>query len=234
MSKYSKLPKVDSPNIFIAVPMAKDAILHAETARYCSMLNQHPSVVWGYVNGMSPEFSRNSLLEHHFHNDPCWTHVLFIDSDVVPQDNALALLLRLEADVAAGLCPIYADKRPAWNVQIKNGDPWFEMSKTLPREPFETFSVGAGCLLVRREVLVDIKWPWFHIEYQEIFKNEGNGIAVGEDVYFIRKVVDHGYKVIAHPDVKCKHFNKVDMYEYYEAVKAQLEATKAQLNAAKV
>lgn len=222
MSRFSKLPKVTQPNIFIAIPMSKNALLHAETARYCSMLNQHPSIIWGYVNSISPAFGRNSLLEHHFHNDPCWTHVLFIDSDVVPPPDALVLLLRLDADVAAGICPIYADKRVVWNVQIKNGDPWLGMEKKLPKKPFETFSVGAGCILIRREVLVDIKWPWFQTEYQEIFKNEGHGIAIGEDVYFVRKAIDHGYKVVVHPDVKCKHFNQIDLYEYFRKCKEQL------------
>lgn len=225
MGKFSKLPKADPPIVFIAVPMAKNAILHGETARYCSLLNQHPSVVWGYVNGMTPEFSRNSLLEHHFHNDPCWTHVLFVDSDVVPPSFALKLLLQLNADVTAGLCPIYADSRPCWNVQIKNGDPWLGMEKELPKEPFETFSVGAGCILIRREVLVDVKWPWFKTEYQEIFKNEGKGIAVGEDVFFIRKALDKGYKVVVHPDVKCKHFNQIDMLEFFEVCRVQLNAS---------
>lgn len=227
MGKFSNLPKVESPVVFIAVPMAKNAMLHGETARYCSVLNQHPSVIWGYVNAISPEFSRNSLLEHHFHNDPCWTHVLFIDSDVAPPSNALQLLLRLNADVAAGICPIFADRRAVWNVQIKNGDPWLGMEENLPKEPFETFSVGAGCLLVRREVLVDVKWPWFKTEYQEIFKNEGKGIAVGEDVFFIRKVLDKGYKVVVHPDVKCKHFNQIDMLEYFVACKAQINGSNA-------
>lgn len=216
MGKYSDLPKVEKPNIFIAVPMAKDAVLHAETARYCAVLNQHPDVVWGYVNGLSAEYSRNALLEHHFHKDPCWTHVLFLDSDVAPPPRALALLLRLNADVVVGPTLIMAEKKICWNIQLKNGEYWLDAREDLSPKPFEVSSSGAGCVLVRREVLVDIGWPWFKTEYQEIFKNEGKGIAIGEDVYFFQKAIGCGYKIIAHPDVKCRHFNQVDLLDIYE------------------
>jgi len=223
MSEFSKLPKVEKPNVFIATPLAKNALIHAETARYCAVLNQHPSVVWAYTNTMSAELSRNSLLEHHFHKDPCWTHTLFLDSDIAPPPNALALLLQLGADVAVGLCPIYADKKAVWNVQVDKNASWIPMTEQLPEKPFEVSSAGAGCLLVRREVLVDVEYPWFKTEYQEVFKNQGKGIKQGEDVYFIKKVLGKGYKVIAHPDVKCHHFNQVDLLDYFIMVKRQIE-----------
>jgi len=213
---FSKLPPVKRPNIFIAIPMSKNAQLHAETAKFCAILNQHPDVVWGFVNGVSAEYSRNALIEYHFHNDPCWTHILFIDSDVVPPPNALTLLLQLQADVAVGLTPIVADDRLVWNVQLNEGEQWISMQDELPKEPFQTFSSGAGLILVRREVLVEMGWPWFRTEYQEIFKNRGRGIETGEDVYFIKKATEKGFKVIAHPDVKCKHFNQVDLLDIFE------------------
>lgn len=215
MSKYSDLPKVEKPNIFIAVPLTKKANLHAETARYCAVLNQHPEVVWGYVAGMSAEYSRNTLLEYHFHKDPCWTHILFLDSDVVPPLDALAVLLRIEADIAVGPTPIIADDRLVWNIQFKDGESWIDIWNDLPPEPFEVSSSGGGCILVRREVLVKMGWPWFKTEYQEIFKNEGKGIAIGEDVYFFKKAMECGFKIIAHPKVKCKHFNQVDLLNIY-------------------
>jgi len=233
MSEFSKLPKVESPNVFIATPLAKNALLHAETARFCATLNQYPSVVWGYTNTASAELSRNSLLEHHFHRDPCWTHTFFLDSDIAPPANALALLLQVGADVAVGLCPIYADKRAVWNVQIDNKASWIPMTTPLPEEPFEVSSAGAGCLLIRREVLVDIGYPWFQTEYQEAFKNKGKGVKTGEDVYFIRKTLEKGYKVVACPDVKCHHFNQVDLLDYFMIVRKQIEDSNRNTNGQK-
>lgn len=218
---FSKLPPVGEKRIFIAVPMAKYAMMHAETSAYCSMMNQHPNIVWGFVNAMSPEFSRNSLLEHHFHNDPNWTHVFFIDSDIVPPQDALKKMLELDADIATGVYPLFMSTGVFWSVSDKNDD-WIPIIKDLPKEPVETKSCGGGCLLIRREVLVDIKWPWFKTEYQEIYLNEGKGIKVGEDVYFCKKAIDKGYKIILEPTVVCKHYNAVDMLKFFEVVKGEL------------
>ena len=224
---YSKLPPVGKRRIFIAIPMSKYAMLHAETAGYCSVLNQHPDIIWGYVNSMSPEFSRNSLLEHHFHKDPNWTHIFFIDSDVVPPQDALKKLLLLDADIATGVYPLLLAKGLFWSISDESDD-WILMTDIAPpqKEPTEIQSCGGGCLLIRREVLVDIKWPWFKTEYQEIFLNEGKGIKQGEDVFFCKKAIEKGYKIIAEPTVVCKHFNCVDMLRVYELIKQQLETKK--------
>ena len=221
---YSKLPPFGKPNIFIAVPMSKYAVLHAETAGYCALMNQHPEVVWGFVNAMSPEFSRNSLLEHHFHKDPNWTHIFFIDSDVVPPKDALKKLLMLDADVVTGVYPLFMDTGLCWSIADKDNN-WVPMVDVVPpqKKPTETQSCGAGCLLIRREVLVDVKWPWFKTEYQEIYLNQGKGIKTGEDVFFCKKVIEKGYKVIAEPTVICKHYNGVDMLKFYSIIKNQFE-----------
>jgi len=93
------------------------------------------------------------------------------------------------------------------------------MEEKLPSEPFQVYSSGAGCLLIRREVLVDIGWPWFKTTYQESFKNEGRGVAEGEDVFFIRRAIECGYKAIAHPNVKCRHYNSLDLFEFFNSCK---------------
>lgn len=218
---YSKLPPIGKPNIFIAIPMSKYAMVHAETAGYCALLNQHQDVTWGFVNAMSPEFSRNSLIEHHFHKDPNWTHILFLDSDIVPSKGALKSLLELDADVATGLYPLRLANGIFWSVSDEE-DNWIQIVDDLPTEPFETQSCGGGCLLIRREVLVDIEWPWFKTLYQKIYDNEGKGLKQGEDVYFCKKVLEKGYKIIADPSIICKHYNGVDMLKFYNDIQRQL------------
>lgn len=218
---YSKLPYI-KPNVFIAIPMRKEGFLHAETARFCSLLNQHPDVVWGFVFSISPDNSRNSLLEHHFHRDPNWTHILFIDSDTIPPDDALKKLLLLNADVAAGMYPLNMNEGLHWSVSIE-GTNWIPMQDDIPDEPFEISSCGAGCLLVRKEVLVDINWPWFKFEFQKLYDNDGKGIKEGEDIYFCRRVKEEGYKIVADPSVKCRHINSVDMLKLWNDAKRQLD-----------
>ncbi len=218
----SKLPKVVAPEVFIAMPMAKTQMLHVETAGYCAMMNQLPQIKWGHVNSISPEFSRNSLIEHHFHNDPTWTHMFFLDTDVVPPKDCMRILLSADADVITGMYPLFIQGKVCWAAQEAGTTDWLLLSDELPNEPYKITAAGGGCLLVRKEVLVDVGYPWFENHYQEIFKNDGNGLRNGEDVDFCMKVVEKGYDIYAEPSVICKHYNQVDMTEFYGACESQL------------
>ena len=213
---FTKLPYIKKPEIFLAMPMRKNAELKAETAAYCSALNCLPMVKWGFVGSMSPEFSRNSLLEHHFHKDPNWTHVFFVDTDIVPPADALKKLLELDADIATGAYPLFLSTGIFWSVADEEGN-WLKISEPIKTwKPFKTTSCGAGCLLIRREVLVKVGWPWFKTVYQEIYKNEGKGLKTGEDVFFCERGIAEGYTLACDPTVVCKHFNDVDMLSFYE------------------
>lgn len=197
--------------------MHKDSRIHGETAAYCAGVAQQPFNQWGYTSTISPEMGRNTLIEDHIHNNVQeWTHVYFVDTDVVPQRDCLANLLALDADVATGIYPLFLLKEGFnWSVTDMDRNT-LPMNEPLPTEPFETASAGAGCLLVRREVMEDIGWPWFKMTYQLKWENDGNAIKNMEDMYFFDKVLDAGYKIIADPREICKHYNSIDLLSAYE------------------
>lgn len=207
---YSKLERIEKPKVFLATPMGKNLNIHAETAAFCSYTSMLPDVQWGYNGTLSPEMSRNTLIEDHTFYKNEFTHVFLVDSDTVPPIDALAILLGADADVVVGITPIIVKKGFCWSIAYKDED-WIPMYKNLPREPFEVADSGASCLLVRKEVLDDIGWPFFKTEYQPKWENGGEAIKCGEDVYFCKKAREKGYKVIADPFVICKHFNNVDL-----------------------
>lgn len=209
---YSKLGRVIFPRIFLATPMHKDSRIHGETAAYCASVAQEPFNQWGYTSTISPEMGRNTLIEDHNHNNVQeWSHVFFVDTDVVPKRGCLDSLLNLDADVCAGVYPLFLlDKGFWWSVTDMDRN-LLSMHEPLPSEPFETRSAGAGCLLVRKEVLKDIGWPYFKMIYQPKWENDGNAIKSMEDMYFFDKVLDKGYKIIVEPNQVCKHYNSVDL-----------------------
>lgn len=220
MRPFSKLPPVTKPNVFLAIP-TREPFVHAETAALCSSLNMHPQVKWGFVSAMSPELSRNSLIEHHFHNDPQWTHIFFIDSDVIPPGDALKKLLLLDADIATGYYPLFLDGAPVWSIKDAE-DHWITVNRDIGTEPFETPGCGGGCLLIRKPVLVEMGWPWFKTEYREIFNEdnpEGRSIKSGEDVFFVTKAKESGFKTIVEPTVVCEHERRVKMKAYLTSIK---------------
>ena len=207
---YSKLERIEKPKVFLATPMGKNKNMHADTAAFCAYTAGLPDVQWGYTGTSSAEMSRNTLIEdHEFHRHE-YTHVFFVDSDTVPENNALEILLRADADVIVGITPIIVNGF-CWSIAYKKEDDWIPMHKDLPREPFEVESSGASCLLVRKEVLDDIGWPYFKTEYQPKWENGGEATKCGEDEFFCRQVRAKGYKVIADPFVICKHYNNVDL-----------------------
>jgi SAM-dependent methyltransferase len=60
----------------------------------------------------------------------------------------------------------------------------------------EVDGVGAGCILVHRQVLDAIEPPWFEYNKESF---------VGEDFYFCRKVQAAGFKIFLDPGVICGH-----------------------------
>ena len=218
----SKLPKVEQLGILVATPLSKASPIHAQTAAYCSYLNKSPVCQWGFVNQTSPELSRNVILEMHYEQEGPWSHVFFIDSDVVPPTDALEKMLDIGADVITGMYPLFKNEgvgtkaEVVWAVSDSPGH-WMSAKEPIPASPFQIQACGAGCLLIRREVLDDIGYPWFKTTFQSIRENNGIPIEPSEDVYFCQKAQEKGYKIFAEPSVVCKHYNTVDIGELFRA-----------------
>ena len=221
------------PIVFLATPLGKDGKMSIGTANFCSFIDQRPNVSWGHVKTCSPEMSRNVLIEDHLENSNEWTHILFTDSDIAPEPDALDKLLAMDTAVATGIYPLNLEGGLYWNVSV-DGEKLIPIHEELPseNEPFDIKVAGAGLLLVRREVLVMMGWPWFKMSYQPKYENNGVSIKQGEDTFFCRKVTELGYEIKAHPLVRCGHNNPVDLLEMYNKLKLQIETKHA--GAAKV
>ena len=207
--------------IFVATPLGKNGMLHIGTASFCASVNAYPNVQWGFTMTHSPEMSRNVIIERHLKENKDTTHFLFLDSDVSPPPNMLQRMLAHDADFVTALTPLYFDDRVVWNVAIPDIDKWFMISNKMPEEPFHTSKCGGGALLVKREVIEAIKWPYFHTEYQEM--DESNkAIKCGEDVWFCKRAIECGYKILCDPTLMCHHYNQVDLLEIYNSIAAQI------------
>jgi hypothetical protein len=60
-------------------------------------------------------------------------------------------------------------------------------------------------MLVRREVLQAVGWPWFEYIYDK------NGGRTGEDIFFVNRVKECGFEIWVNPVIKCKHFHTKDI-----------------------
>jgi GT2 family glycosyltransferase len=211
------------PHIFVATPLGKNGMLHIGTASFCASVSLYPNVEWGFTMTHSAEMSRNVLIQKRLEDDDGkTTHFLFVDSDIAAPQDMLQRMLALDADFVTVPTPLFFDKKMVWNVGRPDNDGWFMMSDELPDKPFITPKTGGGAILIKREVMEKVGWPWFKTEYMPM--NEDNKcLKCGEDVWFCERAKEEGFEITVIPNMACHHYNQVDLLEIYNSIVAQIE-----------
>jgi len=161
------------------------------------------------VRGRPIAEARNLIVE----NALGWKskYIWFLDDDVsCPNFAARKLMYDLEqADddvmVAGG---IYCSKEeyPAPMVFKENGNgPFWKWKKN---EVFDCEGIGTGCMMIKTEVFQHLEKPYFKT-VDEYPKEDSEVIMrrVTDDLYFCKKVVEAGFKIIADGSVICAHWD---------------------------
>lgn len=156
------------------------------------------------VIGSPIEEVRNGMVERLL-NDEKATHLLMLDSDVIPPRNVVDLLLECDSLLAAAIVPIYMQGKIVTNI-IK--DEHFMEEWPLDKGPFIVKGVGTGCVLLHRDAFNRIKWPWFkHSEGKK------DTTQIGEDIYFSIEANKVGLRYKVHPKAICGHIKKIDLLD---------------------
>lgn len=170
------------------------------------------SVSFFMPTGIIPHDSARNFCVQHFLNTD-FTHLFFIDSDVIPPEDALEKLVEADKDVVSGL---YHAMRPdgkggvlpKWTVFVYADDA--EGVPTLAsiadgQGVAQIRRAAGGCLMIKRHVLENlVEKPWFKFVYHET----GN-MYYGEDIDFCAKAEKSGFTVWAHFDVRCQHQKQI-------------------------
>lgn len=116
-------------------------------------------------------WSRNWLIANLLKSQKPWTHVLFIDDDIVPQPDSLIKLLSHKKDIVAGLCTRRQDP-PIPNVRL------FDENRKLYTERWswpenaltEVDAIGTGLMLISKHALEQVAEVYFRCMYEkEVF-----------------------------------------------------------------
>lgn len=140
--------------------------------------------------------------------------LLMIDNDIVPPTNILEMVLHDEPVVSA-VCTIKKGPVPSPTVMKEEGDSYRQINinevvDEMDEEGLiEVDGVGTGALLIRRDVLEDMKPPWFKFQY-----NEYGGLKLGEDFYFSRRCQQNDVPMHVDTNIITSHFKKLDLTEY--------------------
>jgi len=143
-------------------------------------------------------------------------YILFIDSDMKWQPTDIEKLVESNKNVASGVyisrMPLYKNERviQAYYYTESEG---FKPLSCLPKEPCKVDAVGAGFLLIKKNVLEHL-WnkrdklgaPFDLISFREAKCGRGEMTdLIGEDFAFCLRIKRLGYELWLHPEVKVGH-----------------------------
>ncbi len=112
--------------------------------------------------------ARNELVDF-FLKTKC-THILFLDSDTVMKKDGLPKLLSHNKDVVSGIYALrVGEHQIAVSACNATGENPPYKTITVPETLTRVDAVGAGCLLIKRNVFNRIKRPFFNGTSEDFF-----------------------------------------------------------------
>lgn len=185
------------------------AVLHTDTTTLAWAFGlrnlQLPGQFIGLA-GMPFDHARNVAAMRALEVGARW--LFFLDSDVIPPHDAVLRLMSHNQPVVSGL---YCRRSPPAAIPVmQRGGQW--VTEFPANALIEVDVVGTGCLLIRRDVLENMKpsdprrgkhWFDWRVDMQGI---DPPGHAMSEDFTFCRRVREEmGLKVLVDTSVVCKH-----------------------------
>jgi hypothetical protein len=149
------------------------------------------------------EHCRNNIVKKFLASDK--EFLLMIDSDVIPERNPLELIEK-NLDIVSCPAPIY-QYRVIWNCYKLNEEGyWLPIDISKEKDSLiDVDATGSGCILIKRNVLEQIKAP-----FERLFDEDGLE-KMGLDLYFSKKAKEKGFKIFVSTLHKCSHFKIVDL-----------------------
>jgi len=187
--------------------------IDVKTAQFAGILSKQPNIEYLPIIGLPVDEARNRAVNIFLQNEQ-FTHLFFLDDDVIPPDDCIDKLLSLKAPITSGIYPLISPVGIQWSVGERGLDPQPNRGKYVYKlvdrlkshtEPFEADMAGTGCLLIRRDVFDKLEWPYFKTLS---FKD---GSRMTEDTYFFERTFEAGIKLIIHPEIQCSHNKTIDL-----------------------
>ena len=148
-----------------------------------------------FASGSLVYIAREKIVEKAVKDN--FTHVLWIDSDEVFDDDIVEKLTRVSAPI---VCALMRGRHPPYNYNIC--DTIHHIVDIVPKFVFEIFMCGFGCVLTEVEAL------------KAVAKANGGRCftpsnRLGEDFQFCERAQNLGIKIYCQPAAKVGHIGKV-------------------------
>jgi hypothetical protein len=185
----------------------------------CAMVK--PSYRWFVHHGIFPDLQKNQAVIEFLDTD--LSHILFIDHDTVPKDRlCLAKMLLADKPVISGV-QAFKTYPTKWSVGLPkdktmkkievewlygddtseepDSDPW-KFKENYRNKIQRVMLCGNGFLLVKREVLEEMEFPYFGTNY---IGDKENWRFQGEDFWFAARCYQEKVPFYVHWGVKTEH-----------------------------
>ena len=127
-----------------------------------------------------------------------YTHILFIDSDMVFDESIVETLAFSGKDFVCGA--FQSRHEPYGSCIYKSLDPVINI-EAQGMEPFRVAGCGMACTMIRTEILKEVQE-----KYGTTFNPEKiNGINYGEDLAFCKRATDSGIEIWCDPTARIGH-----------------------------
>ena len=178
-----------------------------------------------YDNGSILSSQRNKIMQSAHKNE---MHLLFVDSDMVFEADALATLLNYYdyGDMLGGLCFM---RRPPFKPVVFSEDLVDEEGvfrgykfSDIPVYPFSCAGVGCAFLFIKYKIIDKIleqyKWPFNHLEIK-------TGDVLGEDLSFMHRCNLMNLNIVCVPNVDINHISEriIGRFDHVAAIEKMAE-----------
>lgn len=138
----------------------------------------------------------------------CYTHMLWLDSDMIFTDDLLDDLMYSGKPFVTGI----AHSRRAPHVSCIFKEIWPKVDRwegcEYPIQAFRIGGCGFACVLIETEIV------------RNVYNKNGTAFfpmrELGEDLAFCKRATDMGYEIWAEPSVKLGHIGHITIYPEYE------------------
>lgn len=176
-----------------------------------------------FVGRIFHDYARCAVVEDFIQSgcDILW----FLDSDVVPPENVLDLVVNHgeKWKLAGAPYPVWMSvpgfdtQQINFTVYKRNETGRFHAAKIPDSGTDMVDGIATGCLFIKREVIDKLSKPYFEFKYHP----ETRCLTEGEDIGFCRKVSDLGYKFFTDYSMLCHHYKKVSLLDVSNTIETQ-------------
>jgi hypothetical protein len=209
---------VSGKNILIGIP-AYDSKVYANTM--VSIFNNikeverlgHTITFTLQMKGAYLDLNRNKIVNDFLKGE--FTDLIFIDSDVAFEYDAIPKLLARDVMVVGGVYPYREMEDKGYPVDIKLDENKFPVTD-FNLGLIECLHIPTGFMRIRRDAftILNEKYPdnkndkgeAFHFRTGIVFAERGDRQYYGEDVYFCKICNEAGIKIYCDPTIEFIHF----------------------------